>query len=217
MTHKDLSARFAPWLENKTRLMEIIISALTLGITAGLKPGPLGVYVIHQTLSHGARSGLLSSLAPFVSDGPIIVGSFLLINTFKEFDSFITLISILGALYIAFIAIKLLVSHPVMPEAAKSPSSFLTAVKINLLNPAPYVFWSTVGGAFLLQNDLPKAALFAILFLATLSTTKFAMAYSIKMLGDRFDDRLVAHILRALALVLLYFAFMLFVQAFSPD
>ncbi len=66
--------------------MELIIAALTLGMTAGLKPGPLGIYVIHQTLLHGARSGLLASFAPFVSDGPIILGSFLLVNTFKQYD-----------------------------------------------------------------------------------------------------------------------------------
>ena len=195
--------------------MEIIIAALTLGITAGLKPGPLGIYVIHQTLLHGPRSGLLASFAPFVSDGPIIIGSFLLVNSFKQFDMFITIISVLGALYIAFIAIRLMVASPVTQQPVAAPSSFLTAVKINLLNPAPYIFWSTVGGTYLLQNDLADAAMFAILFLATLSITKFAMALSIKTLGDRFSDRLIAHALKILALLLIFFAFRLFIGAIT--
>lgn len=195
--------------------MEIIIAALTLGITAGLKPGPLGIYVIHQTLLHGARSGLLASFAPFVSDGPIIIGSFLLVNSFKQFDIFITIISVLGALYIAFIAIRLMVASPVTQQPVAAPSSFLTAVKINLLNPAPYIFWSTVGGTYLLQNDLADAAMFAILFLATLSITKFAMALSIKTLGDRFSDRLIAHVLKILALLLMFFALRLFIGAIT--
>ena len=195
--------------------MELIIAALTLGITAGLKPGPLGIYVIHQTLLHGARSGLLASFAPFVSDGPIILGSFLLVNSFKQFDIFITLISVLGALYIAFIAIRLLIATPVTQQPVTTPSSFLTAVKINLLNPAPYIFWSTVGGTYLLQNDLADAAMFAILFLATLSITKFIMALSIKTLGDRFSDKLIAHVLKILALILMLFAIRLFISAFT--
>ena len=195
--------------------MEIIIAALTLGITAGLKPGPLGIYVIHQTLLHGPRSGLLASFAPFVSDGPIIIGSFLLVNSFKQFDMFITIISVLGALYIAFIAIRLMVASPVTQQPVAAPSSFLTAVKINLLNPAPYIFWSTVGGTYLLQNDLADAAMFAILFLATLSITKFTMALSIKTLGDRFSDRLIAHALKILALLLIFFAFRLFIGAIT--
>lgn len=195
--------------------MEIIIAALTLGITAGLKPGPLGIYVIHQTLLHGARSGLLASFAPFVSDGPIILGSFLLVNSFKHFDIFITLITVLGALYIAIIAIKLIIASKVTQQPVAAPSSFLTAVKINLLNPAPYIFWSTVGGTYLLQNDLADAALFAILFLATLSITKFLMALSIKTLGDRFSDRLIAYVLKILALILMLFALRLFISAFS--
>ena len=195
--------------------MEIIIAALTLGITAGLKPGPLGIYVIHQTLLHGARSGLLASFAPFVSDGPIILGSFLLVNSFKRFDIFITLISVLGALYIAFIAIRLIIATPVTQQPVTAPSSFLTAVKINLLNPAPYIFWSTVGGTYLLQNDLADAALFAILFLATLSITKFVMALSIKTLGDRFSDRFISYVLKILAILLMIFAFRLFISALT--
>jgi threonine/homoserine/homoserine lactone efflux protein len=195
--------------------MELIIAALTLGITAGLKPGPLGIYVIHQTLLHGARSGLFASFAPFVSDGPIILGSFLLINSFRQFDSFITVISVLGALYIAWIAARLLTAGPVSQTPATAPSSFLTAVRINLLNPAPYLFWSTVGGTYLLQNDLPEAALFALLFLATLSTTKFTMALSIKTLGSRFSDRYVSYALKLLALLLMFFAARLLFNAFS--
>ena len=195
--------------------MELIIAALTLGITAGLKPGPLGIYVIHQTLLHGARSGLLASFAPFVSDGPIILGSFLLVNSFKRFDIFITLISVLGALYIAFIAIRLIIATPVTQQPVTAPSSFLTAVKINLLNPAPYIFWSTVGGTYLLQNDLADAALFAILFLATLSITKFVMALSIKTLGDRFSDRFIAYVLKLLAILLMFFALRLFISALT--
>ena len=195
--------------------MEVIIAALTLGVTAGLKPGPLGIYVIHQTMLHGPRAGLLASFAPFVSDGPIILGSFLLINSFKHFDSFITLISILGALYIASIAIRLIFAGPVPQQPQSAPSSFLTAVKINLLNPAPYIFWSTVGGSYLLQNDLPDAALFALLFLTTLSVTKSIMAVSIKLLGDRFSDRLIAYVLKILAILLMFFAVRLLIRAFS--
>ena len=197
--------------------MEVIIAALTLGITAGLKPGPLGIYVIHQTLLHGSRSGLLASFAPFVSDGPIIIGSFLLVNSFKQFDIFITIISVLGALYIAFIAIRLIFSNPLVQQPVTAPSSFLTAVKINLLNPAPYIFWSTVGGTYLLQNDLPHAALFAFLFLATLSLTKFIMALSIKTLGDRFSERYIAYVLKILALLLMFFALRLFIGALTTS
>jgi threonine/homoserine/homoserine lactone efflux protein len=173
--------------------------------------------VIHQTLLHGARSGLLASFAPFVSDGPIIMGSFLLVNSFKQFDIFITLISILGALYIAFIAIMLIFASPVTQQPVTAPSSFLTAVKINLLNPAPYIFWSTVGGTYLLQNNLADAAMFATLFLATLSITKFIMALSIKTLGDRFSDRYIAYVLKILALLLMFFALRLLIGALTTS
>ena len=195
--------------------MEIIVAALTLGATAGLKPGPLAIYVIHQTLLHGPRSGLLASFAPFVSDGPIILGSFLLVSSFRQFDLFITFITLAGALYIAFVAVRLLFTNPVPQQPAAAPSSFMTAVKINLLNPAPYIFWSTVGGTYLLKNDLATASMFAVLFLGTLSTTKFLMAMSIKKLGDRFSDRLISHLLKLLAVLLMVFAVRLVFDALS--
>ena len=121
----------------------------------------------------------------------------------------------LGALYIAWIAIKLVIATPSTQQPASAPSSFLTAVKINLLNPAPYIFWSTVGGTYLLQNNLQEAAIFAFLFLATLSITKFIMAMSIKILGDRFSDKLIAQVLRLLAILLLVFAARLLINAFA--
>jgi threonine/homoserine/homoserine lactone efflux protein len=47
--------------------MYFVLAALTFGVVAGIKPGPLGVYVIHQTMSKGLYSGFLASLAPIVT------------------------------------------------------------------------------------------------------------------------------------------------------
>ena len=52
---------------------EFYFSALSFGLAAGLKPGPLGIVVIQQTLSRGLRSGLRASMAPLITDGPIAI------------------------------------------------------------------------------------------------------------------------------------------------
>ena len=54
---------------------EFFLSALSFGLAAGLKPGPLGVIVIQQTLSRGLPAGVRASLAPLVTDGPIIIAA----------------------------------------------------------------------------------------------------------------------------------------------
>ena len=127
-------------------MLELLFAALTFGLTAGLKPGPLSIFVIHQTLSHGLRAGIIASLAPLASDGPIIIASYLIISSFKQFDLFIATLSIVGAIFLATIAIKLLVQNPEPDAESSSPASIVTAVRLNLLNPAPYMFWCTAGG-----------------------------------------------------------------------
>ena len=128
-----------------------------------------------------------------------------------------TVVVFVALALVGLIAARLLLAKPMPQQPGSAPSSFLTAVKINLLNPAPYLFWSTVGGTYLAQNTPTEGAVFAILFLATLAITKFIMALSIKMLGDRFSDRLIDHALKLLAVLLMIFAARLLFNAFGAN
>ena len=86
--------------------MSFVIAAVTFGLVAGLNPGPLGVFVIHQTMSNGTRSGLIASSIPFFTDLPIVFLVAVLTLKLGELDWFISVVSIVGALYLAFIASK---------------------------------------------------------------------------------------------------------------
>jgi threonine/homoserine/homoserine lactone efflux protein len=193
-------------------LLETLLAALTFGLTAGLKPGPLSIFVIHQTLSHGLRAGIIASLAPFASDGPIIIASYYIISNFKQFDLFIATLSIVGAAFLAFIAIRLLIKDVEPDSESSSPASFATAVKLNLLNPAPYIFWGTVGGVYMTQGTLAAGLSFIIIFLLTLSATKILLAGSLRALGSRFSRRAYHYLLKTLSIVLLLFAGNLLLQ-----
>lgn len=63
---------------------EFFFSALSFGLAAGLKPGPLGIVVIQQTLTKGLLSGFRASLAPLITDGPIIIVALWLLSNFKS-------------------------------------------------------------------------------------------------------------------------------------
>ena len=196
-------------------MIELLLAALTFGLTAGLKPGPLSIFVIHQTLSHGVRTGFIASLAPFVSDGPIIAASYLLVSYLGRFEIYLALISVIGALFLATIALRLLMQQQHLPEDGVSPSSFITAVKINLLNPAPYIFWGTVGGAYMAQNSLSFSVIFVVVFLASLSFSKTMLAASIHALGKHFNQRGYDFLLKSLAIILLIFAAKLLMGTFE--
>ena len=152
------------------------------------------------------RAGIIASLAPFASDGPIIIASYFIISHFKQFDFFIATLSIIGAVFLAFIAIKLLIKNVEPDSESSSPASFFTAVKLNLLNPAPYIFWGTVGGVYMTQGTLTAGLSFIIIFLLTLSLTKILLAGSLRALGARFSRQAYHYLLKTLSILLLLFA-----------
>jgi threonine/homoserine/homoserine lactone efflux protein len=88
--------------------MQFALAALTFGLVAGLKPGPLGVFVIHQTMARGYYQGFIASLAPLLTDGPIILLALLLTLQLNDLNWFISIISIMGSAYLLSISYKIL-------------------------------------------------------------------------------------------------------------
>jgi len=186
-------------------MLESILAALAFGISAGLKPGPLGVYVIHQTLHRGYTAGLSASFAPFISDGPIIALAFLVLSQFQNTPLILAFIAFAGALYLLTLGWRIF--HIDSTESEQdAPANFFTAVKINLLNPIPYIFWMTAGGLYLVKGSMQQSVVFVFVMLGTLGITKFLFAGSIRMLGKSFSDRHFATVSKVLALVLVGFA-----------
>ncbi len=188
--------------------MYFALAALTFGLASGLKPGPLGVFVIHQTLSRGIFQGFMSSLAPILTDGPIIILALLLTVQLSELFWFVSLISIFGSIYLANIAYKIFKAPNDINPSSKDggKSSLAMAVKINFLSPAPYIFWLTIGSGYLLMGSKSEAAIFIVCALFSLCVTKFAVAVVIKKLGERFNPKLYSYLLRSLSFPLLLFS-----------
>jgi len=86
---------------------EFFFSALSFGLAAGLKPGPLGMVVIQQTLSRGLPSGVRASLAPLVTDGPIIMAALWLLSQCKSINLFAAALSLVGGLYVLWLSRKM--------------------------------------------------------------------------------------------------------------
>src|SRR4028119_140941 len=123
---------------------EFFFAALSFGLAAGLKPGPLGIIIIQQTMSKGLSAGVRASLAPLITDGPIIIAALWFLSQFKSIDLFAAALSLVGGAYLFWLAAKMFrVSKISLTGKLKSQSSFATAVKVNFLNPGPYLFWFT--------------------------------------------------------------------------
>jgi threonine/homoserine/homoserine lactone efflux protein len=151
------------------KMSEYVISAFIFGLTAGFKPGLLGIVVIQQTIEHGLRHGLKACLAPIVTDGPIIIAAFVLLTQFSDEAHFVEILGLLGGLYLLWLSLKIVRIKEINISNTLSKSKSLeTAIKVNFLSPNPYSFWLTVGGTYLALGTKSQSAAFIVVSISTL-------------------------------------------------
>jgi threonine/homoserine/homoserine lactone efflux protein len=185
---------------------EFFLSALSFGLAAGLKPGPLGIVVIQQTLSRGLPNGLRASMAPLVTDGPIIIAALWFLSQFKSINLFAALLSLLGGLYLLWLARKMfLVQDISISSRLGSEASLTTAVKVNLLNPGPYLFWFTVGGSYIIRGTTAESVVFVVTAIGTLIAAKIGVALLAANFLPSLESRGYLLTMKALAAVLAVF------------
>ena len=139
---------------------QIMLPAMSYGLSATSIPGPLQAYLLNVTLRYGWRRGLLVVLAPLIVDGPVIILTVVILNGLP--DTAIQVIRVLGGLlllYIAWSAWQQLKSGASFSagdddklETDGSPMRvMLTAVATNIFSPGPYLFWGAINGPLLIE------------------------------------------------------------------
>ena len=125
-----------------------------LGLSATATPGPLQAFLISRAVQHGWKRTLPATLAPLLSDGPIIALVLLVLTQLPA--EFIRFLRIAGGGYVIFLAWRTYLSfrsyqaEQSVLEAGQR--TLLQAMGINLLNPNPYLFWSLAAGPAVLQG-----------------------------------------------------------------
>ena len=75
-------------------------SGLLVGLASGLAPGPLLALVIAQTLRHNVGEGLKVTLAPLLTDLPIIVGALFLLQRVAAVSMLLGALALVGGGYV---------------------------------------------------------------------------------------------------------------------
>lgn len=182
----------------------------SLGLSAGLSPGPLLSLVLSQAMGHGAREGIKVALAPLVTDAPILLLAWFVLSRLENRSTALGLLALAGACLLARYAWECLTARPpVADEAQQAPCSLRRGVTANLLNPHPYLFWTTVGMPTLLAAA--QAGTAAVLaFLGVFYLGIVGSKILIAVLAGRFRTFLASRayrlIMAALGLSLLAFA-----------
>ncbi len=134
-------------------MLPFLLSGLSLGLAAGISPGPLLALVITQTLRHGLKEGVRVSFAPILSDVPIVLLCLFVLSRVAGFESALGWISVVGGAFVGYLGYESFrASRLDLSGDEPSARSLAKAVAVNLLNPHVYLFWATVGGPMVLSG-----------------------------------------------------------------
>lgn len=191
-------------------MLLFLLQGSALGFTAAASPGPLQAFLLDQSVRNGWRRTLPASLAPLLSDGPILLLALLILSHTPTW--LLNLLRVVGGLFVLYLAWDASSAFRhfdrQMEQSTFPPTGSLwKAAVTNLLNPNPYIFWSFVAGPILVEGwrQAPRFGLtFMIGFYAALVLSLAGLIILFAAAG-RLDSRLARALsgLSALALFIL--------------
>ncbi len=195
--------------------MDSLLLGLSLGLGAGVAPGPLLALVIRSTLQDGVAAGVRVAFSPLVTDVPIILVAVLLAASLPE--QALGALGIAGGAFVIWLGIEALRDDPAPAEAAAGAAApqrdLLRGALTNALSPHPWLFWITVGAPILAQGDAAGAVLFLSAFYLLLIGAKVLIAVTLGAGRERLmRGRGYTALLRASALLLLATGVLLVVE-----
>ena len=194
-------------------MMTALASAVFLGLSCGLAPGPLLALLLAQTLRHGPREGCKVALAPLITDAPIIGVTLVLAAKLAELRPLLGGVSFAGGAFVLYLAWDTFSpTHPGTEAQAEPPESWLKGILTNLLSPHPWLFWLTVGAA-MLAKAIAQSWLNAVAFLFGFDRLLVGAKVGIAVVAGRSRDLLAGRpyriTMRVLAALLVLFAVLL--------
>lgn len=193
-----------------------ILTGIVFGLTAGITPGPLLTLVFSETLKHGTKEGVKISFAPILTDLPIVLGAIYLLSYVTNLLSLYGLIAILGSFFLTFLAYESIFFKGISTNnATLRPQSIKKGIIANFLNPAPYIFWITIGAPIVLQakeQNLFSALSFIASMYICLVGSKVLIAFLVGKSRLFLKSNTYIYIIRGLGIVLFLFAIRFFIN-----
>lgn len=204
--------------------MQALAIGLTIGIAAGISPGPLLVLVITSTLKSGWRAGALAACGPLLSDA-FIVGAVLLVLDHLP-DRTIPMIGVVGAAFVVWTGSQTVREARQATLATDGSARPLTplgawrqAAVVNLLSPHPWVAWATALGPLTIsmwRDSHPSAGWLLLGFYTALIGAKILVAALVARGRRRLSDTGYRRALAAAGLLLVLAGIALAVE-FAPQ
>lgn len=197
-------------------MQEILTAVIALSIIAAITPGPLMALLISETLKHGKSSGIKIALAPLFTDLPImLVGTFVL-SKLTQLDLLLGVISLLGALYLAYLAYGSIRTKGINLEVSDENRSLRKGIISNFLNPNPYIFYFSILGPIAVKGmkvNFLFGPLSLGIFLGLFVLIMILMVLSVHAAKQFFSSKIYIFVVRILGFILLYFSFTFFQES----
>lgn len=190
--------------------LPFLISGVLFGLAAGILPGPLLTLVISETVRHNKKAGILVASAPVLTDVPIILLSVFVLAKLSDFHLLLGLLSVGGALFIAYLAYESITIKGVELNLDNiKTQSLRKGVITNFLSPHPYMFWVAVGAPIVLKaykiNSL-SVIFFLLGFYLLLVGSKVIVALLVDRSKSFLKSSVYIYIIRTLGFILLIFS-----------
>ena len=187
-----------------------LFSGVVFGLSAGLSPGPLLTLVISETLKHDIKEGIKVSIAPLLTDLPIVLITILVLSRLSNMLPALGVVSLLGCAFLTYLGFESITFRGVDIEVAQvKHDSVKIGVITNFLNPNPYMFWLTIGAPLVLKAlkiGLFSASLFILGFYVFLVGSKVLVAVVVGKSRFFLKSRNYVYTIRFLGVILLVFA-----------
>jgi threonine/homoserine/homoserine lactone efflux protein len=146
----------------------------------------------------------------------LILAALFMLTQFKEFALFINILSLVGSLYLLWLSLKILKLKEInFSDSLDMSASLATAIKVNLLSPYPYLFWFTVGGAYLARGTQAESTTFVVMVLTTLVLSKMLIAVIASNFRSLLDSTAYLWLMRMLGGLLSIYGLLLFYQSYN--
>ncbi len=197
-------------------MIAFLLKGMILGLSAGFSPGPLTMLVLSETLNHNSRAGIKVGMAPLITDAPIVLLCYYVLAKFQNVNLLLGSLSLIGALYIAYLGIENFRIKPVTVETKNiKPRSLSKGIMVNFLSPNPYVYWLTVGAPFMIsakQNSIWHLILYLVGFYVCLLGAKATIAIVAGKSKTFISGNIYLWINRVLGMLLILFAGIVFME-----
>jgi len=198
--------------------VEALLAGLVLGLGSGVSPGPLLALAISTTMRRGLRAGLLVVSAPLVTDTLFIVLTVTVISQLSP--TIVAGLSLVGAAVIAWFAwenarearradIAALRTEPPTESGNRltrlTRQPLLQAATVNVLNPAPWLFWISAGAPLLIgfaDQGWGLVIAFLVAFYVAIIGSKALLVVAIAAGRQRLSTRGYRLILAGVAIML---------------